>query len=37
MYEVYESITKKSLLDKANVIKEIFNNAKFNSKSTHSI
>ena len=37
MYEVYESITKKSLLDKANVIKERFNNANFKSKSTHSI
>ena len=37
MYEVYESITKKSLLDKANIIKERFNNANFKSKSTNSI
>lgn len=37
MYEVYGSITKKSLLDKANLIKERFNNANFKSKSTDSI
>lgn len=37
MYEVYGSITKKSLLDKANIIKERFNNANFKSKSTNSI
>lgn len=37
MYEVYGSITKKSLLDKANIIKERFNNANFRSKSTDSI
>lgn len=34
MYEVYGSITKKSLLDKANLIKERFNNGNFKSKST---
>lgn len=37
MYEVYGTITKKSLLDKANIIKERFNNANFKSKSTDSI
>ena len=37
MYEVYGSITKKSLLDKANLIKERFNNANFKTKSTGSI
>lgn len=37
MYEVYGYITKKSLLDKANLIKERFNNANFKSKSTDSI
>lgn len=37
MYEVYGSITKKSLLDKANIIKDRFNNANFKSKSTDSI
>lgn len=37
MYEVYGSITKKSLLDKANLVKERFNNANFKSKSTNSI
>ena len=37
MYEVYGTITKKSLLDKANMVKERFNNANFKSKSTHSI
>lgn len=37
MYEVYGSITKKSLLDKANIIKYRFNNANFKSKSTNSI
>ena len=37
MYEVYGSITKKSLLDKANLIKERFNNANFKTKSTDSI
>lgn len=37
MYEVYGSITKKSLLDKANLIKERFNNANFKSKLTDSI
>lgn len=36
-YEVYGTITKKSLLDKANLIKERFNNANFKSKSTNSI
>lgn len=36
-YEFYISITKKSLLDKANMIKERFNNANFKSKSTNSI
>lgn len=37
MYEVYGSITKKSLLDKANMVKERFNNSNFKSKSTDSI
>lgn len=37
MYEVYGNITKKSLLDKANLVKERFNNANFKSKSTDSI
>ena len=37
MYEVYGTITKKSLLDKANIVKERFNNANFKSKSTNSI
>lgn len=37
MYEVYGSITKKSLLDKANMIKDRFNTAKFKSKSNNSI
>lgn len=37
MNEVYGSITKKSLLDKANLVKERFKNANFKSKSTHSI
>lgn len=37
MYEVYGSITKKSLLDKANIVKERFNNANFKSKSTNLI
>ena len=36
-YEVYGTITKKSLLDKANMVKERFNNANFISKSTNSI
>ena len=37
MYEVYGTITKKSLLDKANLVKERFNSANFKSKSTNSI
>lgn len=37
LYEVYGTITKKSLLDKANLVKERFNNANFKSKSTNSI
>lgn len=37
MYEIYGSITKKSLLDKANLVKERFNSANFKSKSTNSI
>lgn len=37
MYEVYGSINKKSLLDKANIVKDRFNNANFKSKSTNSI
>ena len=37
LYEVYGTIYKKSLLDKANMVKERFNNAKFKSKSTNSI
>lgn len=37
LYEVYGTITKKSLLDKANMVKERFNNANFKTKSTNSI
>lgn len=37
MYEVYGTITKKSLLDKANMVKERFNHANFKSKQTNSI
>lgn len=37
LHEVYGTITKKSLLDKANIVKERFNNANFKSKSTNSI
>lgn len=37
LYEVYGNITKKSLLDKANMVKERFNNANFKTKSTNSI
>lgn len=35
--KVYGTITKKSLLDKANIVKERFNRANFRSKSTNSI
>lgn len=34
---VYGTITKKSLLNKANIVKERFNRANFRSKSTNSI
>lgn len=37
IYGAYGTITKKSLLDKANIIKDRFNNANFKSKSTNSI
>lgn len=37
MYEVYGIITKKSLLDKANLVKDRFNNSNFRSKTTNSI
>lgn len=37
LYEVYGTITKKNLLDKANIVKERFNNANFKTKSTNSI
>lgn len=37
LHEVYGTITKKSLLDKGNIVKERFNNANFKSKSTNSI
>ena len=37
LHEVYGTITKKSLLDKANMVKERFNNANFKAKSTNSI
>lgn len=37
LYEVYGIITKKSLLDKVNMVKERFNNANFKTKSTNSI
>ena len=36
-YEFYITISKKSLLDKANLVKERFNSANFKSKSTNSI
>lgn len=37
LHEVYGTITKKSLLDKANMVKERFNNANFKTKSTNLI
>ena len=37
LYEVYGTITKKSLMDRANLVKERFNKANFKAKSTNSI